>query len=94
MLTNEVQTIMNWKVYILNCADNTLYTGITTDVKRRVNEHNNNNKGARYTRARRPVTLVYEECYESRADASRREYHIKQLNRIEKLKLIQSGSPS
>ena len=85
---------MNWKVYILNCADNTLYTGITTDVKRRVNEHNNNNKGARYTRARRPVTLVYEECYESRADASRREYHIKQLNRIEKLKLIQSGSPS
>ena len=85
---------MNWKVYILNCADNTLYTGITTDVKRRVNEHNNNNKGACYTRARRPVTLVYEECYESRADASRREYHIKQLNRIEKLKLIQSGSPS
>jgi len=85
---------MNWKVYILNCADNTLYTGITTDVKRRVNEHNNNNKGARYTRARRPVTLVYEEHYESRADASRREYHIKQLNRIEKLKLIQSGSPS
>ena len=85
---------MNWKVYILNCADNTLYTGITTDVKRRVNEHNNNNKGARYTRARRPVTLVYEERHESRADASRREYHIKQLNRIEKLKLIQSGSPS
>ena len=94
MFTNEAQTMMNWKVYILNCADNTLYTGITTDINRRVNEHNNNNKGARYTRARRPVTLVYEERYESRADASRREYHIKQLNRIEKLKLIQSGSPS
>lgn len=85
---------MNWKVYILNCADNTLYTGITTDTKRRIDEHNNSNKGARYTRARRPVELVYQESCESRADASRREYRIKQLNRTEKLKLIQSGTPS
>jgi len=85
---------MNWKVYILNCSDNTLYTGITTDITRRVNEHNNNNKGARYTRTRRPVTLVYQEACESRADASRREYSIKQLNRTEKLKLIKLGMPS
>ena len=85
---------MNWKVYILNCADNTLYTGITTDIKRRVDEHNKNNKGARYTRARRPVELVYQEACESRADASRREYYIKQLKRIEKLKLIKSGTTS
>jgi len=85
---------MNWRVYILNCADNTLYTGITTDIERRVNEHNKSNKGARYTRTRRPVTLVYQEACKSRSDASRREYAIKQLNRTEKLKLIELRSTS
>lgn len=85
---------MNWKVYILHCADNTLYTGITTDIDRRIHEHNNGVKGARYTRSRRPVTLAYQEPYASRADASRREYSIKQLHRTEKLELIKLGNQS
>lgn len=85
---------MNWKVYILHCADNTLYTGITTDISRRVHEHNHSNKGARYTRARRPVTLAYQESCSSRSDASRREHSIKQLHRTKKLELIHLGSPS
>jgi len=85
---------MSWKVYILHCADNTLYTGITTDIGRRVHEHNHSDKGARYTRARRPVTLAYQECCDSRSDASRREYKIKQLHRTKKLELIDLGSPS
>ena len=85
---------MSWKVYILHCADNTLYTGITTDVERRIKEHNHGTKGARYTRARRPVTLAYQESCDSRADASRREYSIKQLHRTEKLELIKLGNPS
>jgi len=85
---------MSWKVYILHCADNTLYTGITTDINRRVQEHNSGVKGARYTRARRPVTLAYQESCASRADASRREYSIKQLHRTEKLELIKLGSHS
>jgi len=85
---------MSWKVYILHCADNTLYTGITTDIERRINEHNSSAKGARYTRARRPVTLAYQESCESRADASRREYSIKQLHRTEKLELIKLGTAS
>lgn len=85
---------MNWKVYILNCADNTLYTGITTDIERRINEHNRSNKGARYTRARRPVTLAYLEPCDSRSNASRREYDIKKLNRTEKIQLIKLGNSS
>ena len=85
---------MSWKVYILTCADSTLYTGITTDIERRIDEHNNNNKGARYTRARRPVELAYQESCASRSDASRREHAIKQLNRTEKLELIKLGNPS
>lgn len=84
---------MTWKVYILQCADNTLYTGITTDILRRVDEHNNSSKGARYTRVRRPVALAYLEECESRSEASQREYQIKQLNRNKKLNLIQSGKP-
>lgn len=79
---------MSWNVYILRCADNTLYTGITTDLVRRIDEHNNSAKGARYTRARRPVTLAYKESCQSRSHASKREHSIKQLHRDEKLNLI------
>ena len=79
----------NWAVYIVQCSDDSLYTGITTDVTRRVDEHNqDNNKGARYTRSRRPVTLVYSEACDNRALASQREYAIKQLNRNQKLALF------
>lgn len=80
---------MSWKVYILRCADNSLYTGITTDVERRLQEHNSDNKkGARYTRARRPVDLVYQEQYDDRAEASSRECQLKKLSRSEKIRLI------
>lgn len=74
--------------YILRCADNTLYTGITTDIDRRVSEHNTSEKWARYTRARRPVELVYQEKHASRSEACKREYAIKQMTREEKERLI------
>lgn len=73
--------------YIIECADGTYYTGYTTDVKRRVMEHNQG-KGAKYTRARKPVTLLYYEEYRSRSRAMKREYEIKNLSRKEKEKII------
>ena len=79
---------MAYFVYILKCSDDTLYTGITTDLRRRVDEHNNSPKGAKYTKLRRPVELVYSEESEDRSTASKREYAIKQLSRLQKLELI------
>ena len=76
-----------WYVYILRCADGTLYTGSTDDVERRVAVHNSG-KGAKYTRGRRPVTLVYSEELENCSAALKREYAIKQLSRREKWNLI------
>lgn len=79
---------MTWHVYIVRCADGTLYTGVTIDVVRRVAEHNSASRlGARYTRARRPVTLVYQEEAADRSAAGQREYAIKQLRRDAKLAL-------
>ena len=75
-------------VYMLRCGDDSLYTGYTTDLDRRVWEHNHSNKGAKYTRSRRPVVLVHSESYSSRSEAMKREYAIKQLSRADKLKLI------
>ncbi|MCX6782048.1 MAG: GIY-YIG nuclease family protein [Candidatus Magasanikbacteria bacterium] len=75
-------------VYILKCADKTLYTGITVDLVRRVREHNSSKLGAKYTRARRPVKLVYSKKYRNRSLASKAESRIKNLTRTEKLKLI------
>jgi putative endonuclease len=76
---------------MLRCADGSLYTGITTDVSRRVAEHNGDSGlGARYTRSRRPVALVYVEPADSRAQASRREAAIKRLDRGRKLALCAS----
>jgi putative endonuclease len=78
-----------WHVYILRCADGTLYTGIATDLARRLAEHNSDDAlGARYTRSRRPVELVYSEDCADRAEASRREFAIKRLARAAKLALI------
>ncbi len=78
-------------VYIVKCKDNTLYTGIATELDRRVKEHNTSEKGAKYTRVRRPVELVYSEIYPDRSSASKREYEIKKkMNRTDKLKLIES----
>jgi putative endonuclease len=78
-------------VYIVKCADNTFYTGIATELERRIEEHNGSDKGAKYTRVRRPVSLVYSEEYPDRSSASKREYEIKKkMNRTKKLKLIES----
>ncbi len=79
---------MEYWVYMLRCADGTLYTGITTDIKRRVEEHNESPKGAKYTKARRPVELVYEESCASRSAAQKREHTVRTLSRDEKLALI------
>ena len=80
---------MSWFVYIVECADNTLYTGITVDVKRRVEEHNFGKSAAKYTRARRPVRLKYSECCNSRSEAASREVAIKRLSRNQKLSLCE-----
>lgn len=89
---------MTFSVYIVACADATLYTGVATDVARRVDEHNGrtpaggrSKRGARYTAARRPVALVYQLQVGSRADAGREEARLKSLSRAEKLKLIGQG---
>jgi putative endonuclease len=74
--------------YIVLCADNTLYTGIATNVERRVDEHNSSPKGAKYTKARRPVILVYSEKHPDRSSASKCEYKIKKMSRKEKRILI------
>ncbi|MFA7685345.1 MAG: GIY-YIG nuclease family protein [Candidatus Gracilibacteria bacterium] len=75
-------------LYILECADKTLYTGITIDLNRRINEHNTSKLGAKYTSARRPVHLVYSKKYRNRSLASKEENKIKNLSRKEKLELI------
>jgi len=81
-----------WNVYMVRCADGSLYTGIARDVARRVEEHNTNNAlAANYTRSRRPVTLVYSEAVATRSAAGRREYQIKQLKRQEKEALLASS---
>ena len=77
-----------WFVYIVECSDKSLYTGITVDLDRRVLEHNTSNKGAKYTRPRRPVQLVYSETYEDRSSASKRESALKKLSRSDKLTLL------
>lgn len=84
----------SWYVYILRCSDNTLYTGVTTDLARRLEEHNRGSKGAKYTRARRPVTLVFTEGAESRSEALRREYRIKRLTTVKKEALIATAQTS
>lgn len=80
---------MNY-VYILRCADDTLYTGWTTSLEKRLKAHNSG-KGAKYTKARLPVEIVYFEEFEEKKEAMKREYAIKQLSRGEKLKLIDNN---
>jgi len=78
-----------WFVYIVECCDKTLYTGITIELKRRLEEHNSSDKkGARYTRTRRPVKLVYYEKADSRGDAMKREKAIKKMEKSAKIRLI------
>ncbi len=79
-----------WFVYMVRCADNSLYTGITTDLTRRLAEHNEPvaRSGAKFTRSRQPVSLVYQEQLENRSKATRREMEIKSLTKKQKLALI------
>ncbi len=79
----------SWFVYMLRCADGSLYTGITKDITRRIDEHNNDSKlASAYTRSRRPVTLVYQETCKSRSAASIREAELKSLSKEEKESLF------
>ena len=78
---------MNY-IYIVRCSDGTLYTGWTNDLEKRMKAHNEG-RGAKYTRARRPVKLVYSETLETKEEAMRREYAIKHMTREQKIKLIE-----
>lgn len=78
---------MDWIVYILKCKDGSLYTGITTNLERRVKEHETG-KGARYTKGRAPLIVVYKEMCKDRSEASKRELEIKALPRLQKIELI------
>jgi putative endonuclease len=83
---SDEEDVVHWTVYILECADKTLYTGITTDLDRRLAAHAAG-KGARYTKGRGPFRLVYSETCASRAEASKRETAIKALDRAQKRQL-------
>jgi len=88
MTDSESKNTSSWHVYIVSCADKTLYTGITKNIKRRIIEHNSSRKGAKYTRSRQPVTLVYSEPHEDRSSAAKREYCIKKMTLSAKKHLI------
>lgn len=81
-------------VYILRCADGTLYCGITTDLERRLEEHNSSDRGAKYTRGRRPVELAYSVAFDDRSRASKEEHRIKKMTREEKLMLVKRYFPT
>lgn len=80
-----------WYVYILQCGDDSLYTGITNDLEKRIVTHNTG-KGAKYTRAHLPVKLIYSESYDDKSTALKREAEIKKLKRAEKLVLTKSST--
>ncbi|HMS23105.1 MAG TPA: GIY-YIG nuclease family protein [Candidatus Levybacteria bacterium] len=82
---------MNYFVYIVECSDKSLYTGFTTDIKRRISQHNLKKGGAKSVRGKLPVTLVYFEKFETINDALKRESEIKSWPRAEKIKLIKKG---
>ncbi len=77
-----------WYVYILQCKDKTFYTGVTTDLKRRVEEHNISALGAKYTKGRRPVKIMYSISKKNKSEAQKEECRIKKLSREEKIKII------
>tara|TARA_R110000824_G_scaffold133608_3_gene296412 strand:- start:2333 stop:2581 length:249 start_codon:yes stop_codon:yes gene_type:complete len=79
---------MKWFLYVVQCSDGTYYTGVTTNVERRVNEHNNSKRAAKYTKVRRPVKVIYSLVYESRSSAQKAEYRFKQLTRKQKEEII------
>jgi putative endonuclease len=82
--------IRTWYFYVLLCSDGSYYGGVTTDLDRRLNEHNATSRGAKYTKARRPVKLVYWANYENRSKAQKAEYNFKKLKRKEKEELVET----
>ena len=84
----DQDTPQRWYLYVVKCSDDTLYTGVTTDLDRRIKEHNASPRGAKYTRTRRPVELVYSYSYLSRSQAQRAEYKFKRLSKRQKLDVI------
>lgn len=83
----------NWFIYVVVCFDNSLYCGITTDIERRLNQHNGHIKGgAKYTRSRRPVKLIWNDFCNSRSDALKKEYAFKKMSRKNKLKFIDQNN--
>ncbi len=80
-----------WYLYVVWCNDDSLYTGVTTDLKRRVEEHNTSSKGAKYTKTRRPVRLMYSLEFEDRSSAQKAECKFKKLSRKQKLNIIQKN---
>ena len=80
----------NWSVYIIHCTDDSLYTGISTDVEKRYTQHTLQQQGAKYFRGRKPKQLVYMESGHDRSSATKREMEIKKLNRADKIQLISS----
>ncbi len=81
-------------IYILECSDKTLYTGWTYDIEKRIKEHNSGKNGAKYTRSRRPVKLVYVKTCSNLSDALKGEAQIKKLSRVQKMRLIENCIPS
>ena len=81
----------HWFLYVVGCCDSTLYTGVTTDLSRRVNEHNTSKRGAKYTKTRRPVDLMWSKGYNNRSEAQSAEYSFKKLSRKQKLDIIKNG---
>ena len=77
-----------WFLYVVHCSDGTLYTGVTTDIGRRIREHNTGNRGAKYTKARRPVRLIYQVGFENRSTVQRAEHKFKKLTRKQKNEVI------
>jgi len=84
----EAKRINSWSVYMVECSDGTIYTGISNNVSKRISNHNDG-KGAKYTRARLPVVLKWSQSCENKSEASKLEYKIKKLSRKQKLKLIE-----
>ena len=80
-----------WFLYVLRCADDTFYTGTTTDITRRINEHNTKKCGAKYTKTRRPVELIFWLDFENRSQAQKAEYKFKKLTRAQKEKTINAS---
>jgi predicted GIY-YIG superfamily endonuclease len=85
--------ISEWTVYILECSDGTFYTGVTNNLQKRINLHNAG-KGAKYTRSRLPVKVIYQEDAPEKSEALKREYMIKQLSREQKIKLMHNSAVS